>query len=92
MEYRRRGTSDLEVSVIGLGTLGMSGSVYGPIEGGDVVATVHRALELGINLIDTSDNYGRGRAEEIVGKAVTGRRGQRIRTVRLLCSEEPSGG
>ncbi len=74
MKYRRLGGSDLEVSVIGLGTLAMGGHAYGPVDDEQSIATIRRAMELGINLVDTSDNYGRGHAEEIVGKAVKGRR------------------
>jgi aryl-alcohol dehydrogenase-like predicted oxidoreductase len=74
MEYRRLGTSDLRVSVIALGTLAMGGRAYGPVNDGDSIATVRRAIELGVNFIDTSDNYGLGHAEEIVGTAIKGRR------------------
>ncbi len=78
MKYRRLGKSDLEISVIGLGTLALGGKAYGSVDDKDSIATIHRALELGINFIDTSDNYGLGHAEEIVGKAVKGRRDKLI--------------
>lgn len=74
MRYRRLGSSDLEVSVIGLGTLAMGGQAYGPVDDKASIATIRRAVGLGINLIDTSDNYGRGRAEKLVGRAVKGHR------------------
>jgi aryl-alcohol dehydrogenase-like predicted oxidoreductase len=74
MKYRRLGRSHLEVSVIGLGTLAMGGRAYGPIDDEASIATIRRAMELGINLIDTSDNYGRGHAEEVVGRAIKGHR------------------
>lgn len=74
MQYRRLGESDLEVSVIALGTLAMSGRAYGRVYDKDSMATIQRAIELGINFIDTSDNYGLGHAEEVVGKAIKGRR------------------
>jgi len=74
MQYRRLGKSDLKVSVIGLGTLAMSRRAYGPVKDEDSIATIQRAIELGINFIDTSDNYGLGYAEEVVGKAIKGRR------------------
>ncbi len=75
MEYRTLGRSDLRVSVIGLGTLAIGGA-YGPVGEGQALATIRRALDLGVNFIDTSDNYGLGRAEEIVGKAIQSRRDQ----------------
>lgn len=78
MEYRTLGPSDLQVSAIGLGTLGMGGQAYGPVRDEDAIATIRRAIELGINLIDTADNYGFGHAEELVGEAVKGRRGEVI--------------
>lgn len=78
MGYRRLGKSDLQVSVIGLGTLAMGGQAYGPIDDRNSIATIHRALDLGVNFIDTADNYGFGHAEEVVGKALQGRRDQAI--------------
>jgi len=74
MEYRKLGTSDLRISTIGLGTLAISGQAYGPANDERSVATIRRAIELGVNFIDTADNYGRGHAEEIVGKAIEGHR------------------
>ncbi len=77
MEYRRLGKSDLKVSVIGLGAW-----QYGTREWGygrdftreDAIRTIHRALELGINWIDTAEVYGNGESERIVGEAIRGRR------------------
>ncbi len=74
MEYRRLGGSELRVSVIGLGTLAMGGQAYGAADDGDSIGTIRRAVDLGINFIDTSDNYGFGRAEELVGQAIRRRR------------------
>lgn len=75
MEYRRLGSSALQVSAIGLGTLPWSGT-YGPVDEGEAVAAVHRALDCGVNFFDTSDNYGP--AEEILGRALRGRRKEAI--------------
>lgn len=78
MERRRLGKSDLKVSLIGLGTLALGGKAYGSVNDEDSIATIRRALRLGINFIDTSDNYGLGHAEEVVGKAIGDRRAEVI--------------
>jgi aryl-alcohol dehydrogenase-like predicted oxidoreductase len=72
MERRTLGQG-LEVSAQGLGCMGMS-AWYGPTDEEESTATIHRALELGIDLLDTADVYGQGANEELVGKAVAGRR------------------
>ena len=73
METRRLGTQGLEVSALGLGCMGMS-EFYGTTDESEAVATIHRALELGIDFLDTADMYGRGANEKLVGKAIAGRR------------------
>ena len=73
MEYRTLGANGLKVSALGLGCMGMSGS-YGEPDEAESIATINRALDLGISFIDTADIYGNGHNEELVGRAIKGRR------------------
>jgi aryl-alcohol dehydrogenase-like predicted oxidoreductase len=73
MERHRLGNSDLTVSAIGLGCYGMSG-VYGPEDDVESIATIRRALDLGVNLLDTSASYGTGHNHRLIGEAIRGRR------------------
>jgi aryl-alcohol dehydrogenase-like predicted oxidoreductase len=73
MERHKFGNSDLTVSVIGLGCYGMSG-VYGPADDAESIATIRRALDLGVNLLDTSASYGSGHNHRLIGEAIRGRR------------------
>jgi aryl-alcohol dehydrogenase-like predicted oxidoreductase len=75
VETRRLGTQGLEVAAIGLGCMGMS-EFYGTTDEDESIATLHRALELGVTLLDTSDMYGPYTNEELVGRAIQGRRDQ----------------
>src|SRR5919197_4416907 len=73
VEKRRLGRSDIEVTAIGLGCMSLSG-IYGTSGDSEGIAVIHAALDHGINLLDTSDAYGAGHNEELVGKAIKGRR------------------
>ena len=71
MQMRKLGVGGPQVCAIGLGCMGMSG-IYGSADEQESVATVRRAVELGVNLIDTSDAYGAGHNEQLVGRALRG--------------------
>jgi aryl-alcohol dehydrogenase-like predicted oxidoreductase len=70
---KQRQLRDLTVSAIGLGCMGMS-EFYGPSDEDESIATIHRALDLGVTFLDTSDLYGSGHNEELVARAIAGRR------------------
>ncbi|KIZ04894.1 hypothetical protein MNEG_3062 [Monoraphidium neglectum] len=76
MPKRALGKQGLEVSALGLGCMGLSAFYGAPTEEGAALAVIHRALELGVTLLDTSDIYGPFTNEELVGRAIKGRREQ----------------
>ena len=71
MEHRLLGHGALRVSAIGLGCMSMSGT-YGKSDDADSIAVIHRALDLGVNFLDSSDMYGWGHNEELLGRAARG--------------------
>jgi aryl-alcohol dehydrogenase-like predicted oxidoreductase len=75
MKTRKLGNTALDIPAIGLGCMGMS-SVYGAADDATSISVIHRAIELGINFLDTADIYGAGGNEELVGRAIKGKRSQ----------------
>ena len=75
MKYRTLGSSGEKVSAIGLGCMGMS-DFYGPADEDESIATLHHTLAIGLNFLDTSDVYGKGHNETLIGRAIADRRDQ----------------
>jgi len=82
MQYRELGNSDLKVSAIGLGCMSMSGT-YGKSDDAESIDVIHHALDLGMNFLDSSDMYGWGHNEELLGRALKGRRDQVVLTTKF---------
>lgn len=78
MKQRVLGNSDITLSAIGLGIMGMSPGMYGETNDELSIKTIQRALDLGVTLFDTADVYGNGHNEELLGKAIQGRREQAV--------------
>src|ERR1700690_765336 len=77
LNTRKLGRQGLEVSAIGLGCMGMSQS-YGPADEAESIATIHRALDLGCTFFDTAEIYGPLINEELLGRALKGRRDKAV--------------
>jgi aryl-alcohol dehydrogenase-like predicted oxidoreductase len=90
MQSRKLGRSGLTVSALGLGCMGMS-EFYGPRDDNESVATIHRALDLGINFLDTADVYGPFTNEELVGRAIRGRRDKIVLATKFGIVRDPNG-
>src|SRR4051794_16595429 len=91
MQQRTLGSEGLEVSAMGLGCMGMS-EFYGTADEDEAVATIHRALELGIVFLDTADMYGPFTNEKLVGHAIAGRRDEVVLATKFGNERSEDGG
>jgi aryl-alcohol dehydrogenase-like predicted oxidoreductase len=91
MEQRALGKSGMKVSAVGLGLMSMSG-VYGKPDDNESIAVIHRALDLGATFLDSSDMYGWGQGEELLGRALKGKRDKAFVATKFGQVKNPAGG
>ena len=91
MRYRPFGRTGLQVSVVGFGCWPMAGDRYGAIEDGEAVKAIHRALDRGVNCVDTAPAYGAGHSEEVVARALEKRRKDVILVTKCGVKVPPAG-
>ena len=89
-EPRQLGQSALQVSAIGLGCMGLSG-VYGPADDNESLTLIQKAIDLGVNHLDSSDMYGWGHNETLIGRALQGRRDRVVLTTKFGQVQNPGG-
>ena len=90
MQHRKLGTQGLETSAMGLGCMGMSEFYGDRSDQGESVATIHRALELGVNFLDTADMYGPHTNEQLVGQSDQGKRDQFVIATKFGIVRDPN--
>ena len=90
MEQRKLGHSTLQLSALGLGCMSMSGT-YGKSDDAQSIAVIHRALDLGMSLLDSADMYGWGHNEELIGRALRGRRAAAVLATKFGQVRSPDG-
>jgi aryl-alcohol dehydrogenase-like predicted oxidoreductase len=88
---QRRQLGSLEVGAIGLGCLTLTGAYGAPPPEADAIATIHRAGELGVDMLDTSDAYAKGENELLIGRAITGRRNRYVIASKFGNLRKPDG-
>lgn len=91
MQFRKLGNGGLVVSALGLGCMGMSG-VYGAADETEAISTIHQAIDLGVNFLDTADAYGAGHNETLIAKAISDRRDKVIIATKFGLSDISTGG
>ena len=91
MEYKRLGSTDLEISRIGFGCWAIGGHGYGKVDDSESIRAIHNALDLGINVFDTADVYGFGHSEEILGKALGSKKSEVVIATKFGVNWDNSG-
>ena len=91
MQFRKLGNGGLVVSALGLGCMGMSG-VYGAADEASAISTIHQAIDLGVNFLDTADAHGAGHNETLISKAIGDRRDKVIIATKFGLSDISTGG
>jgi aryl-alcohol dehydrogenase-like predicted oxidoreductase len=91
-QQRQLGSSGPTLFPLGLGCMGMSGGMYGPADEQESIATIHAALDAGVNLLDTGDYYAMGHNELLIGRAIKDRRDKALVSVKFGVLRSPDGG